>query len=179
MEGKKCRVCSCDLGQDNFSWYRAKNYVWICDNCNRKQKAKDSAKKRKEDPERYTSRDRAYKANLKKNDPLKYTAVQMCSSSKKRAKALNMDHNLDYSFIRSIAPERCPVFGFELKYGGGERTDASPALDRIDSSKGYTKDNVQIISFLANLMKSSASIEQQLLFARWVIQENESKARES
>lgn len=169
MEGKKCRVCDCSLGQGNFSWYRAKNYIWVCDDCNRKQKAEEARRLRARNPKLNKLRNMAHKDSLRKNNPVKYTTMQMLASSKKRAKSLGMDHDLDRLFLESIAPKKCPVFGFDLKYGGGSRSNESSALDRIDSTKGYTKDNVQIISFLANLMKSSASVDQQVMFANWVM----------
>lgn len=70
-----------------------------------------------------------------------------------------------------IVPDKCPVFGFDLvchtgKPGGKKQ---SPALDRIDPSKGYTKDNIQVISHLANQMKSHATDEELVLFANWVL----------
>ena len=64
---------------------------------------------------------------------------------------------------------RCPVFGFELVFGddGPMGRNNSPSIDRIDSSKGYTDDNIQIISKLANSMKQNATEEQLLQFARY------------
>lgn len=56
----------------------------------------------------------------------------------------------------------CPILGIELDYdvtGQGNSQDNSPSLDRIDNSKDYVKGNVQVISKLANTMKSSASPE--------------------
>ncbi len=58
-------------------------------------------------------------------------------------------------------PEICPVFGKKLdfEHAGGiiGRNPYSPSLDRIDNSKGYTKDNVRIISWRANALKSDAT----------------------
>lgn len=46
-----------------------------------------------------------------------------------------------------------------------------PSIDRIDSTKGYTKDNIQVISSKANTMKSNASVEELRMFAYWVLRE--------
>jgi hypothetical protein len=58
-------------------------------------------------------------------------------------------------------PAVCPVLGIELNYAGTKVrgfVDNSPSIDRIDSSKGYIKGNVQIISWRANRVKSDASV---------------------
>ncbi len=39
----------------------------------------------------------------------------------------------------------------------------------IRSSKGYTKDNIQVISRLANQMKANADKEQMIKFAEWIL----------
>ena len=45
----------------------------------------------------------------------------------------------------------------------------SPALDRIDNTKGYIRGNVWVISHRANQMKVDANIEELKLFAEWVM----------
>lgn len=57
-------------------------------------------------------------------------------------------------------PATCPILGIPLVKGNKTMTDNSPSLDRVDSSKGYTKDNIRVISFRANRLKNSFSIEE-------------------
>ena len=65
-----------------------------------------------------------------------------------------------------IIPERCPYLDIPLV---SLDKDFSPSLDRIDSTKGYTKDNIQVISRLANIMKNNATKEQLIAFAKGVL----------
>ena len=165
---KTCIKCDVLLNDNNFSWYRAKNYIWKCNECVRAEKATQAKIKYKNNPEigRAISLKSLHKT--KEVSPIKYSCKQMLSSSKKRASALNKPHNITTDYLVSIAPKQCPVFGWELKYGGGQKSKQSPSLDKIDPRKGYTRDNVQIISLLANLMKNEATPEELKLFAQWV-----------
>lgn len=68
-------------------------------------------------------------------------------------------------------PTHCPVFGVELNYAAGFPVpDNGVSIDRIIPEKGYVKGNVQVISWLANRMKSNASRTQMLDFAKYVIE---------
>jgi hypothetical protein len=74
-------------------------------------------------------------------------------------------------------PDNCPVLGIPLNYHGVEkqgwsRTDNSPSIDRIDSSKGYTLDNMQIISWRANRIKNDSTPEELRLLADYMEQLN-------
>lgn len=68
-------------------------------------------------------------------------------------------------------PEYCKYLGIKLDYSYGKSTICgnSPSFDRIDSSKDYIPDNVQIISHKANTMKSSASSAELITFAKNVL----------
>lgn len=102
---------------------------------------------------------------VKSNDP----RAKMLARAKSRAKEKGIYFDLTINDI--FIPEICPVFGFDLKSKkgkpGGQK--CSPALDRIDSTKGYTKDNIQIISHLANMMKAHSTNEEMIIFAKWVL----------
>jgi len=89
-------------------------------------------------------------------------------SSKARAKASGIEHTLVLEDI--VIPEKCIYLNIPLtnNYGCG-RVASNASLDRIDATKGYTKDNIQIISDLANRMKQNATPEQLLAFAKGVL----------
>ena len=67
-----------------------------------------------------------------------------------------------------VIPGICPVFGTAFVIGGPVETrHLAPSIDRIDSTLGYIKGNVQVISFKANAMKQNASIADMILLGKW------------
>ena len=77
---------------------------------------------------------------------------------KSRCKRMGREFSIDIKDI--IIPEKCPVFGFELKREDRETWMCAPSVDRIDSSKGYIKGNVTVVSRRANIIKRDATIEE-------------------
>jgi hypothetical protein len=93
----------------------------------------------------------------------------LLSLARKRAKEKNRDFDIEYTDI--IIPDVCPYLKISLKTDWASGFDiASPSLDRIDNSKGYTKDNIMVISRLANSMKRDATTEQLITFAKSVLE---------
>ncbi len=93
----------------------------------------------------------------------KHLNKYLLKSCKRNALARN--HIFDITHEDIVIPDVCPVFKVPFK----RNTMLAASVDRIDSNKGYTKDNIQIISRLANLMKSNSTKEQRVLFAKWVL----------
>ena len=52
-------------------------------------------------------------------------------------------------------PSHCPVIGIELCAGGDPKN--SPSIERLNRSRGYTPDNILIISYTANVIRHLAS----------------------
>jgi hypothetical protein len=88
---------------------------------------------------------------LKPPDP-KIIYNRLKQSAKKRGIEFDLTV-LDIYYID--IPITCPILGIPLKWHRGSPQDSSVSFDRIDSSKGYTVDNLQIISFRANRSKSN------------------------
>ena len=95
----------------------------------------------------------------------------MISYAKDRANKKGLEFNIEHADI--IIPSMCPVLEIPIfcKRLGTVKGPCinSPSLDRIDNSKGYVKGNIQVISHLANTMKASATREQLIKFARWIL----------
>ena len=86
---------------------------------------------------------------------------QMWSSVKASAKKRGIEFTITPTDLDDIGiPLTCPILGLPLKFNRGEPKDNSPSVDRIDSSKGYTKDNIVIVSYRANRLKSNATLEE-------------------
>lgn len=110
-------------------------------------------------------------ADDRRKNPEKF----MFRAARNRAKRDGIEFSIVVEDIK--IPDKCPVFDIPLKVNRIEngRRD-SPSLDRIDPSKGYTKDNIQVISNFANIMKQNATADELLAFARWVVANYQSQA---
>lgn len=86
-------------------------------------------------------------------------------AAKKRAKEHNLPFNLEENDI--IIPLYCPYLGIKLSTTSqrGDSRENVCSLDKIVPNLGYVKGNVEVISHLANTMKSNATKEQLLKFA--------------
>jgi hypothetical protein len=77
-----------------------------------------------------------------------------------RAKRKNMEFTITPQDVHNAIVKKCPVLGIDLKCSDKEYWDASPSLDRIDLSKGYTVENIWVISARANRIKSDATLDE-------------------
>ncbi len=82
--------------------------------------------------------------------------------AKARAKNKNIEFNVCIDDLLPL-PTHCPILGIELNYEGTQGKgffNDSPSIDRIDSTKGYIKGNVMIISWRANRIKADSTVEE-------------------
>lgn len=88
-----------------------------------------------------------------------YEAMRQKFRSKKHNN--NEKYEWDIEFGDLTFPTHCPVFGMELDYFCENAwKDNSPSFDRVDSSKGYVKGNVVIMSWKANRIKNNGTADE-------------------
>ena len=145
---------------------------WYYDSEENKDKHKVHGRKwQRENPDKMreyaTVANERFRQHVKEKDPTYWQRYyqehffsERCKIAKGAAKRKGLEFNLTPEFLEGIAVKTCPIFGFELEYGGGKNNPKAAALDRRDNMKGYTTDNVWFISQRANFLKSDASVEE-------------------
>lgn len=118
-----------------------------------RQKAKEKYLANKEKALEYG---RKYRSDPEKKKRMQFSVLQ------NRAKKAGIPCTIKFEEL--VWPEVCPILGIELKYGGSSWD--SPSMDKVIPELGYITGNVKIISNLANTMKSHATKEQCLAFAK-------------
>ncbi len=110
-------------------------------------------------------------------------AAALLKGVKDRARRDGIEFSLVMEDIIPL-PTTCPVLGIELVPRGGSINQEtgkrgawgrSPSIDRIDPSKGYTKDNIIVISWRANRIKCDATPEELRAVARFFTQLSEER----
>ena len=97
---------------------------------------------------------------LSKYKDLHELKQQLYRNAKKRALKNGLEFNIELRDIH--IPRKCPILKVPLICS----TRYSPSIDRIYPDKGYTKDNIAVISTLANSMKANATPKELLIFAK-------------
>lgn len=186
MDTKICKKCLREEPLSNFKKYstkgtKDKKYISnICDECVSLQLAKRFQIWKTENPILYVKKYKRANAKLKDNpeklmkyrDSLKkktHLNVEktILNAARSRARRSNLEFNLTLEDI--VIPEMCPILNIKISMSYVRHNNGSPSLDRIDNSKGYIKGNVRIISYLANAMKNSATLEQLILFSKNIV----------
>ena len=106
-----------------------------------------------------------HKSRRLKDNPVLYRCKEILSAAKGRAKRSNREFSLTLDDLLELAKQpSCPIsrrpFFWRTVIGNPSTRQPhpdAPSLDRIDSSRGYTPDNVWLISHRMNAIKSDAT----------------------
>ena len=82
-------------------------------------------------------------------------ARTLVKEAKKRAKRKDLEFDIDVPFVLALAAKSgdcCSITGIPFDHSPSEtyRRPWAPSLDRIDCTRGYTRDNVRITSIAVN-----------------------------
>ncbi len=150
---KKCTMCFTNLIPREVGSYigncyisNYKNRIYKCNSCVNIYKSSKTKKYRQE-----------------KTVGCSIHLQDLIEGARERAKKNKLPFNLKVKDLRKIITSHCPIFGFKFELNKKDINNSwknSPTLDRIIPEKGYVKNNIIIISMLANCIKSCATPEQ-------------------
>jgi len=89
--------------------------------------------------------------------------IYIHAAAQRRARATNQDCDITKEFLQELFEKQkglCYWFGVSLVPTGEKRHPQKPSLDRLDCSKGYTKDNVVLACHAANMGRNVSTVDQ-------------------
>jgi len=158
-KGRYEAMCKSCRSEENRKWRENNHEVWLnnakqyyLDN---KEKVLQQAKVRQqENPEK--------KRNYNILTRITRTSHVLWLEARTRARRKNIPFDITENDV--IVPDVCPVLGIPIKVNSGNNVKhgiaTSPSLDRIDNTKGYVKGNVRVISWRANNLKGTGTLEE-------------------
>lgn len=110
--------------------------------------------------EAHSLRAKRRRERLKREDPKKLWSHDTYQNAKQRARRGGFVFSLTVSDVLARVVDTCPLLGLPLVYTGDEFRSNTATLDKKHPHKGYTPDNIGVISHRANRLKSDSSIEE-------------------
>jgi hypothetical protein len=96
----------------------------------------------------------AARAKFARNHPGRLLFHKARNGAEKRSLAFDLTVE---DVLQMLEPMTCMATGLPLSWAGGRRHHLKPSLDRIDSQRGYSADNVQVVCWMFNQMKGAYS----------------------
>lgn len=140
VPNRKCTVCKETKALSEFtrSKHQKTGYMCYCKHCN-------------------NERNKRYRKN---ESTLDRACKRIFSYAKKRAHEKSLDFDIDASFLEDLYLQQnglCKYTGDVLMLQAGSPQTVS--IDRIDSSAGYTRENVCLVTWEVNNAKQARSID--------------------
>lgn len=147
-----CNTCKTYKPKDHFSIDRTNlhnNRNGLCRSCKQCQRK-----------HYYAERERL----VDDRKALTYKLRQAFKGTRRRSKVKGTYTDLTFDYLRYLWEKQnglCALTGIPMTYEFyNGRTNTNLSVDRIDSNKGYVKDNVQLVCMMVNQMKNDLSYEE-------------------
>jgi hypothetical protein len=141
----------------------------MCKECHRKRKAEWTLRVKAGDPnvQSVVDRNTARRKERRKWIASVPVAKRIYIYAKSRATAKGVDFDIDVTDV--VVPDVCPILGIplDLEYTSEQKRHNCPSLDRIDSSKGYIRGNVHVVSWRANHIKNDSTLQELILLGEY------------
>ena len=171
LDTRKCIKCGIEKNIKDF--YNSKTkYYKVCKKCYSKKKHPE-VKCPICNKTHHRGSDNRRSKICKECYPKYRYAVNLLHSSLFRAKRYNIEHDLTIEWIMERLTT-CPKTGIEFSFSHNgnnysNRSPYTPSIDKVDPTKGYTKDNCVIVCWWYNVSKQRFTDEEVLELCRRVV----------
>ena len=151
----KCTKCNEVKNYNFFPCKKYKDLYYFSNECNkctyiRKISVHEGSLQKYVDNQKY-----------KENYTVAGRATMLRNRCKQRSKIYKMEYNLTKDYIYELLePRKCAKTGIDLIIDDSKYNPYAPSIDRIDSNKGYTEDNIQMVCLIYNFCKNQFTEEQ-------------------
>jgi len=110
-----------------------------------------------------------YNREKRKNDNIRNYFIDVIRTSKGVSKKRGINNfNIDVEYLESLYKNQnglCAISGIKMTHTSGKgKIATNVSIDRIDNSKGYTKDNIQLLCQAINMLKFNMTNSELELF---------------
>lgn len=164
-----CHYCGEYKSIDNFSPNGSKSAV----RNNRRKICKEC----------YSKRQRYHDISLSDSKKLDKCLRFRFLGARDRALKSNIYFNITYEYIKELWKYQnglCALSGIPMTYSLKEgRVPTNVSIDKIDRTRGYTKDNIQLVCMACNQIKSDLTEEEMYNFCKKIVEYYENKNSKS
>lgn len=152
---KLCKDCGTGLTLENAYLTPDKKYFRSrCKSC-----YKEDGKTRRQNDPTYHKRCRE-RAHIRMESDPKYRGYHLWKSSKDNAAQKGLEFSISRERIeKALEKGYCEVTGVPFDLGRTKKKHAAlpnaPSIDKIDPDKGYTEDNIQVVTWIYNRAKGN------------------------
>ena len=96
------------------------------------------------------------------NNKLDKWVIYLHKNCYRNNKKFGSDMDFDHKYILELYNKQnglCGYFKIPLIFSKEHKHPLKPSIDRIDNSKGYTKDNIILCCLMANMGRNSCAYE--------------------
>lgn len=183
----KCKICALKLMNNNTLLKQPKleEGIWKCVSCNNFFELNSEnfhldctiSTGFKTRCKKCTLKHRLNFTRLNSADSLEYYLKELIHGAKYRSVRKKINFELSLDFLKELWQKqqgKCAITGLQMTHiilQGRLKTNLS--IDRIDSNKGYTIDNTQLVCVAINIMKSTLTMNELKYFSNLILQHNE------
>lgn len=172
MSTKTCRKCGLEKPITDFpEWKKGAHTCFACHNTRRTEQRRKLGIRQREHVREYMreyrekNKEKLLSIAIKRRQDAPLAALwrQLASKNLKGKHQVTITRS---EFMSLPIPEICPVLGIPISYELGR--DNIPSVDRLNPNGPYSIDNIAIISYRANMVKSIGSAIEHEMIASWM-----------